>query len=1241
MHTLLLFLSLSSLPAVAEPEAPEVTWARVYQQTLPSLDTRQQAAERRAEQARRCFDGELSIAAAFPELAGAPLNARVWIDARLSALDRAATARLAERRAPLPALPQASQQAQLQRATAAAIDAEDAADQLERRLYLSLRSMIATSPGLERAQLSPVRVSLEEVLQAAERERVAADAMTEGAERDAALERARQSAEQASARLQRLQQILDSAVAHVVASAPPPDPAPELAVLSEGGEVDAALRRLALIRPFLSPEDKTRVNDAELAWRTEQQLPGLRAAIAALQARLGDDTPVADPPTLEVIDAALATARPALAAAEAALAAAATGADPLPAARREAAELTKQQRAAEVALLERQRVAAEARQAAAVVSAERNRTLAEEARRQADAASEQAASASERLRAELLADLAAEQEQASTLWEAVKARAEAQETGFTERSERFLDAQQRAEESMKKGALSVSRQADLDRVYLDLRGLVLDIREDINTTNAGLLDARRQLSEVRTAGAKRREAFAQRLRSLRPATEADAALLQRWEAAFSERIQAHAEAISQLEARRDQNLHLLRDVRELRRDLRGEISGKVARDDQRYLLEDINQEVRFLGPYLATLSQDRVEWALGLPDQLLDFQWVRSIVVNSIWLIVVGLAWLWSRRNAGSIVERALNNQAASAPIWRRRDLSGAVEPASVSARALLDVGLGYILLALLEDSFPELSLVLLVYLQFATYRLVIGVFELVIAKHPATRPALRVLPPVAWGLARRTLQLLMLWFIARQFTSFLAKEVLGTDVLHDTLMTLFLLAFAAMALGLLHLWEPHFRERLNRSTATPEPLRFLKQPGFTLFRAPKALLGGVVLLGNEAWQLANAQTSESSSVGRAINWISRRQMGADPEAPIWAPPPELGAVFSTDTCEDAWFVERPELDAAFQVAFDTWRVSRRNGRVVLIGDRGDGKGCWLARCCTRLEADGHHVARLELDTRLRTAADTRRWLTEVVGLDEVPEDLAALEAALMALPPRVWVIDGLELAFLRVVGGFDGLETLMSTFQRTGSRHFWILSIHRPAWRYLHRLRALFSTQVFPAVLELDPMGEAAMRQLIGSRVEAAGWRVRFNSDPAAAEMAPEDVALIEERAERRFFRLLSEASGGNPSVALTTWVACMQPGEEEQLVLARFRENPGSRLPATLDDASLFVLAAARIQQRLTEPELLAVTQLPPNHVRIALRLLVEQGIVEVDAQDHYSVPIPLLPGVDRLLKRRHLIP
>lgn len=874
---------------------------------------------------------------------------------------------------------------------------------------------------------------------------------------------------------------------------------------------------------------------------------------------------------------------------------------------------------------------------------------AEETRAEAEAARQEADGRGE-LRSELLEILAGAQTRTAELTEAQEITRAARdktisdvESALQTISDDVTDAR-----AMTSALDATKRKNKLDKAYRDLRRELSSLRGAASDADEALREADAaadELPEVLAAERARIREIQEVLGDQTPeGARSPEAIAEAWEEERQRQDALLAGGVGDARIYRDAIVHLLQRARLMRRALRPEVSLEELDEDRARLLEVLQQELALLGPSLATVVRDRVEWVRLLPKRMFKLSWLSGALLGSVWILVVALVWSYARRRSAGAVRWVLDRWAdrAGTP-YRRAELQAVEAPAVPTVVALIDLGLGYAFYGPVREDFAELGLVLLVYLQFATYRLLMNLFDLLVAQYPSLRPALLTLHEEPRGHARRTVKVLALWSIASQFTSYLTLEILNTDALNDLADILFRWGFVVIAAWLLYLWEPDIRAALARRVSESRLNAFLSEPPkYAVERAPRALVGGALLLGRALFNLVDVRATDRSGLGRLLNYINRRRLSTSEQSASGPPIPlTLQIHLTKDECPDEWFVYRTAADEAFANALAGWMAERRAGRVVLIGDRGDGKGCWLDRRCAGLEPVGWQVSRHRVERRLISEQDMVRWLGQrVVQAGHgggVPADVGALIEALMELPGRIWVIQDLERTFLRAVGGFQAIRTLFHVIQQCSEHHFWVLGVHRPAWRYLSRLSVLFDTHFFRAEIDLEPLREAQLRELISRRMSDSGVRVDYSrlERPGLAGGDPE---AERDRAERTYFRLLSEASQGNAAVALRYWADCLTPGDVEGEVEVQV---PGFNNELKgLSDVDLFVLTAVRVQEELTEDELSRVINLAPAVIRAAVRSLADRQLLEGRPGGNVGIPTRQIPGVTRLLRRRHFL-
>ena len=861
---------------------------------------------------------------------------------------------------------------------------------------------------------------------------------------------------------------------------------------------------------------------------------------------------------------------------------------------------------------------------------------AEQRRVEAEQALAEAQDDEERTRLNLLRQLAEQQELAASYVGEVDDRREALEASRTAESESLealIAAAQQVHELPR--SIGGERDEEASKVYValsqavdNLRRLVEQAETDQNDAIADAVDRKAQAAATRnTLGG---ELKAHQLDGSVP--ELDKAL---------RAVELTADrAVEDEKSHRADLLQLLKDAKLARRALRTDVPNAVVRQDD--VIGEATYELSLAADTLWSLGRDRVEAALGLPAKLTDLSAIRTFLSAAFWVIIGLLAWRFARPRAVMPVRFLIQRAAEQRPKAYRRELTALEGPAEPVVVALVD-GLAVILLvgpAL--RVVPEVGLLLLVWLQVAAYRLIIGLYDLLVSRE-GRRLALMVLPADAWELGRKTLQWVLLWAIVRQFLGRTLLELLVADALHQLLVAAFSLILFVLTLRLLHEWEPILRRRIAQEGTDNAVRAYLakvpKRPLLT--RWYRAMVGFVLLGVAWTWRFVQGQAREGSTLARALNMVYRYSLStpdsdADPHTKMQPLPEELVRNYLAPADQEG-FVQRTGMDERFWGAVRRWEKEHRHGTVAFIADRGAGRTTWLNRACRELAGEGRMVTRFPLNERCLTEASLCAALGEHLGAEGV-DSVDALTAVLDARPGGFILVEDAHRSFLRTVGGLDGLRALFEVLGRTSDRHFWVVTFHLPAWHYLSRLGGLLKVHIFQHILELPAMPEGELRQLLNGRTERAGYTVDYSNLVRRGALSGDQADELE-RATVAFYRVLGEASYGNPSTAVQLWKDCVRADpSSKRLEVSMGAALSESRLTG-LTEQDLFTLAAVRMQDGLTEREIVQVNNMSPGVVRSSLQVLRGRGLL-VREGENFHVPSRQQATVTRTLQHANYL-
>jgi hypothetical protein len=674
----------------------------------------------------------------------------------------------------------------------------------------------------------------------------------------------------------------------------------------------------------------------------------------------------------------------------------------------------------------------------------------------------------------------------------------------------------------------------------------------------------------------------------------------------------------------------------VRHDLRADITIQERRKDSEEFLRSIEAELRTMEPQLVAMAAERRVWVKALPGLLMDWPWLLSAARGLLWATLLVLVWFLARRRAERI---------AGWVMWRITRLGLPFEDRperwrtaiADGVRPILDTALAWTILGVAASIAPELGILVAAWGYGSLFVAFRALSALLVSPTSHERPAITTVSDRGYQRMGRTIYAIGVWFIATYVLDSTLSELFFADALAAAVYGMGWLVGSLLLLVLLVSWEPLLAARIQRMGRLPDPMhRWLERGDGTWVAPVRAAVLGSYLFAAAVWDVVQGRLAQREGTGAVVGLLDRARFMEAHDVGERLPLPVIRKLTTGDVPPE---VQYPRVDEERVLVehFAAWSEERRLGTTIVAGDRGDGKYTFMERVRPLLRLDGRLPVEITIQERITSEAKLIAWMAGVCELDEVPADLDGLIAAIDDKPGRVWVMHGLHLCFLRTVGGFGALRSLLYVCNATSAKHFWVLLIHRPAWAYLCRLGPLLSTGGVRAVIELRPLTGKELRQLVLERsawaeVEVDFRRLDYNGPFSAS---PE---VERERAISSYFRLLADASGGCVMIALRLWAKSLRVGPDGCADVVVIKELiPGAQ--QDLSAPAMFALTALRHQDRLTLQELSQVINEPVDDVRAIIRELQHQGIVHVSPRGA-RIDDLLLISVTRTLRRRHFL-
>lgn len=330
------------------------------------------------------------------------------------------------------------------------------------------------------------------------------------------------------------------------------------------------------------------------------------------------------------------------------------------------------------------------------------------------------------------------------------------------------------------------------------------------------------------------------------------------------------------------------------------------------------------------------------------------------------------------------------------------------------------------------------------------------------------------------------------------------------------------------------------------------------------------------------------------------------------AGPRELPAIykrlFRLAPVEDQRFLvgREAEMTAAAQArAF--WEEGR-SVAILVAGARGSGKTSFLNCACSAVFSDLPVVSG-QFRERITTATGMRTFLSSF--LDVSVADLRHL----LQSEKRLIVLEEVERTFIRRIGGFDGLRTLLNIISATSKHTLWILSLNEVALRYLTKIVGM--EEYFSHRINAMAVPPAHLRNAILLRHNLSGLRLHFAEPPVrnSGIRKIRDLFGLEKDAEQTYFESLYRQSEGIFRSAFELWQQSVDRVEGGVLYMLS-PPNPASEglmRRLTLEDS--FIMKAILQHGSLTSDEISLIFDYSPERSSSCIEKLVAREIVEPD--------------------------
>lgn len=313
------------------------------------------------------------------------------------------------------------------------------------------------------------------------------------------------------------------------------------------------------------------------------------------------------------------------------------------------------------------------------------------------------------------------------------------------------------------------------------------------------------------------------------------------------------------------------------------------------------------------------------------------------------------------------------------------------------------------------------------------------------------------------------------------------------------------------------------------------------------------------------------------------------------------------------------------------WRRWRSDDGIPLVvrGRPGTGITSFLNVLGAKITEDEVDLGRVSLTKRIDGEGPLTALLANTLGLEQV-RTMDELARTVFAAPkggvPDAVVVDNLEHIYLRVPGGTDLIERLLTFMAETEPRIFWIGGITSSAWQLISAAEPTAVSQVDS--LELGPLSGEGIREAIILRHRRSGLPLRYQEPDAKRRMLRQRLKRMRDREAYEdlvaddFFDRLERTSSRHLRLALFQWLLAAD-FEQAEGVLMRPPERPDFSVLDALGLTQSFTLKAFLEHHSLSLAEHDRIFRLPRHESYQIFESLQNRQLIESVVADDDQTP------------------
>ncbi len=346
--------------------------------------------------------------------------------------------------------------------------------------------------------------------------------------------------------------------------------------------------------------------------------------------------------------------------------------------------------------------------------------------------------------------------------------------------------------------------------------------------------------------------------------------------------------------------------------------------------------------------------------------------------------------------------------------------------------------------------------------------------------------------------------------------------------------------------------------------------------------------------------------------------------------------IFSKNAVQDERFVfGRIAEQNQIISSYNFWKTGKRSS-IVVVGEKGNGNSTVVINATSKFE-NSPKIILFEIRDTLSSKEELFQLISENLNIKKCGTEIDLINEIKKIPEKIVFVLENIEGLFLRVINGFEPIESFARIITLTNHNIFWLCTCNLYSWNYLERVLKI--SDFFQTVIKLGNISKEEIQRVILKRHAISGYDLEFLLPPNASKKLlnhsfEEQQVLLKEE----YFEQLHNLAVGNLRLSHLFWLRSISEFDGEKIKINSLSEMNFSFLKE-LEDKKLFTLMAMILHDGITIDECSKIFNMSKEDSEMLISAMVDDGIA-LESPDGFKVNFLLYAVVIKILKDKNII-